>query len=301
MSPFTLQHEQHSGEPQVFFHGFLGRPSMWDAVIEKRAAQAPSALLTLPGHGPAPWFPREASFVGVLHEISARWPFASPVTLVGYSMGARLALGLTILYPEKIARAILVSGDPGLRSDAERAQRLAWDEEQAALIEHEGLEAFSERWARLPLFDTQEKLPASVREAQQKERREHTTKGAAWAMRCLGLGRMPSWWEQLSTCKVPLEVVTGALDQKFTRIGEEMSQFATHSVIPRVGHNAALEAPASIVNVIERELSLLMAKPSIFPLLISGEGSEQSEPGEFQEPPTTEKTPGRAPVRLVPE
>jgi 2-succinyl-6-hydroxy-2,4-cyclohexadiene-1-carboxylate synthase len=255
MSIFALQHERNPGAPLVLVHGFLGQPSMWSAVLKKRAAQAPSALLTLPGHGPAPWFPREASLVGALQEISARWPFASPVTLVGYSMGARLALGMTILYPEKIARAILISGDPGLRSDAERAQRLLWDEEQAALIEHEGLETFSERWARLPLFDTQKRLPSSVREAQQQERREHTTKGAAWAMRSLGLGRMPSWWEQLSSCKVPLQIVTGALDQKFTKIGAEMSQFTTHTVIPEVGHNVALEAPALVADFITQSLS----------------------------------------------
>lgn len=263
MSIFSLQHESNPGVPLVFVHGFLGRPSMWGAVIERLAEHSPIALATLPGHGSTPWFPREDSFVGAIHELASQWPFDAPVTVVGYSMGARLALGLSILYPEKIARAILLSGDPGLRDETERAQRLLWDEEQATSLEREGLEAFSERWARLPLFATQEKLPVSVREAQQQERREHTMGGVAWAMRTLGLGRMPSWWEQLSTCKVPLQIVTGALDLKFTKIGAEMSQFATHTVIPGVGHNVVIEAPASIVNAIERDLSLLMAKPSM--------------------------------------
>jgi 2-succinyl-6-hydroxy-2,4-cyclohexadiene-1-carboxylate synthase len=251
MNIFTPQHERNPGAPLVFLHGFLGQTSMWNTVLEKLTVQSPCALVTLPGHGPTPWFPREDSFVGAIHEIASHWPFDSPITVVGYSMGARLALGLSILYPEKIDRAILLSGDPGLRDETERAQRLLWDEEQATLLAREGLELFSERWAKLPLFATQEKLPGSAREAQQRERRGHTTKGVAWAMRTLGLGRMPSWWERLSTCKVPLQIVTGALDQKFTKIGAEMSQVATHTIIPGVGHNMVFEAPQAIVELLE--------------------------------------------------
>jgi 2-succinyl-6-hydroxy-2,4-cyclohexadiene-1-carboxylate synthase len=250
MSIFTLQHEHSSGTPLVFLHGFLGQSLMWSAVIERLTVQSPCALVTLPGHGPTPWFSREDSFVGAIHDMASQWPFGSPITVVGYSMGARIALGLSILYPEKIDRAILLSGDPGLRDETERAQRLLWDEEQATLLEREGLEFFSERWAKLPLFATQEKLPVAAREAQQQERRGHTNKGAAWAMRTLGLGRMPSWWERLSTCKVPIQIVTGALDQKFTKIGAEMSQFATHTIIPGVGHNVAIEAPQAIADLL---------------------------------------------------
>jgi 2-succinyl-6-hydroxy-2,4-cyclohexadiene-1-carboxylate synthase len=247
MSIFSLENKQNEGVPQIFLHGFMGRPSMWGQIISQ--IKSPSALLTLPGHGPKPWFPKEDSFLGAIHEIASQWPFSTPAALIGYSMGSRVALGLALLYPEKVASALLIGVDPGLTNESNRAQRISWDEEQATQIENNELSVFAEHWSKLPLFATQEKIPEAARLSQQKERREHTTKGIAWAMRTLGLGNMPSWWPRLASCRVPLQMVTGALDQKFTSIGKEMSRYGTHIIIPNVGHNVALEAPEEIVRI----------------------------------------------------
>jgi 2-succinyl-6-hydroxy-2,4-cyclohexadiene-1-carboxylate synthase len=227
-----------------FVHGFLGRPSMWSQTIQSLPANSSVALVTLPGHGLEPWFPREDSFEGAIAAIAEELP-KGPVHLVGYSMGARVSLALALLYPEKIARATLIGVDPGLTGEA-KTQRLAWDEEQAKQIETEGVTAFAERWATLPIFATQQKLSSEIQAKQQQERREHTTKGISWAMRTLGLGRMPSYKERLSQNRVPLHLITGALDQKFTMIAKEMSQFATHTIIEEVGHNVVLETPQEL-------------------------------------------------------
>ena len=53
---------------------------------------------------------------------------ALPADVVGYSMGARLALVLALRHPDAIRGLLLESPSPGIADDRERAQRRAADE-----------------------------------------------------------------------------------------------------------------------------------------------------------------------------
>jgi 2-succinyl-6-hydroxy-2,4-cyclohexadiene-1-carboxylate synthase len=69
-------------------------------------------------------------------------------------------------------------------------------------------------------------------------------------MEALGTGAMPSQWAALSGLSVPVTVLTGALDEKFTAIGARMasrSARVTHAVVAGVGHDVTLEAPAAVI------------------------------------------------------
>lgn len=228
----------------VLLHGFLGAPSTWDRVAPGTVAAV------LPGHGPNP-DTKPASFDATVDAIAGA--IHEPVVVAGYSMGARLALALALRHPRFVRAAVLAGVNPGLEDDAERAERVRWDDAQAAAIAERGLPAFVDGWERLPLFATQRRLPEALRVAERERRLSHTPVGAAWAMRTLGLGRQPGLWGALASSAVPLTFLAGAKDGKFAELSFRASQIAPRGslkMIPGVGHNLALEAPVEFAAAI---------------------------------------------------
>jgi 2-succinyl-6-hydroxy-2,4-cyclohexadiene-1-carboxylate synthase len=236
----------------AFLHGFLGRPAMWQAIAECLSAQ--SFLATLPGHGPEPWFSKEGSFESVSEAMLAQLPSETSL-LVGYSMGARLALSMLIKAPQRFTKAILIGVDPGLIEKTQRQQRILWDDSQASHVDSMGIKSFSEIWASLSIFETQKNLPEAIKKEQQKQRNEHTPNGISWATKTLGLGRMPPLWRELRNVQDRLHLVTGSEDPKFTEIAQEIRKVApntTHTIVEDVGHNVALEAPKQLVKILQQ-------------------------------------------------
>lgn len=227
----------------LLLHGFLGAPTTWDRVAPGVAAAV------LPGHGPTPdTSPR--SFDEAVETIAAT--LAEPVVVAGYSMGARLALGLALAHPERVRAVVLAGVNPGI-DESDRVARIAWEDAQAATIDSHGLSAFVDGWERLSLFATQRTLSEGIRNAERARRLSHTAGGAAWAMRTLGLGRQPSLWDALASSSVPMTFLAGARDHKFAEIAYRASQVAPRStlhMIPEAGHNLALEAPVEFAAAI---------------------------------------------------
>lgn len=274
----------------VTLHGFLGAPSLWQTTFAQPAlASLAVTHRWLPGHGPEPWLPADAahaSFDAIVDAVAATLPAGA--TLVGYSLGARLALGLVARHPRAIAGAVLIGPHPGLSDAAERAERQRWDEGQAAEIEHDGLASFAERWAALPLFATQASAPERERARQQAARRDHRPDAVAWAMRALGLGRMPDYGRQLAqaTTLPPVTLITGALDEKFTRLAASAVtrwRGARHAVVAGAGHNVPLEAPEALAEALRATRTLLHDTPARErgrddDLTARGDGSSASKP-----------------------
>ena len=77
---------------------------------------------------------------------------AAPAHVVGYSLGARVALRLAVAHPDVVDRLVLESPSAGLPTEAERAARRAADEALAARIEAGGIERFVDEWERNPVF-----------------------------------------------------------------------------------------------------------------------------------------------------
>src|SRR5947199_234071 len=71
--------------------------------------------------------------------------------LAGYSMGGRLALHVAARRPGRVLSLLTIGAHAGLDEEA-RAGRRQGDEALAERIERDGLEAFVDYWASLPLF-----------------------------------------------------------------------------------------------------------------------------------------------------
>lgn len=239
-----------SREPLLLLHGYAGSPAAWAEVVERLPSESLVAVPTLPGHG------RRADdvpvdFAAVLARLDAALVqlHPGPWRLGGYSMGARVALGLLVHRPGRFLLATLVGLNPGLRRDEERRERAVWERGWARVLREEGMDAFLNKWEAQPLFTTQRGLPEAQRAALRAVRRSHDPEGLARALEVLGLAVMPDYWPVLGEIKAPVRLVAGERDSKFRLLAEEavrrLSNARLH-IVPGVGHNVPLEAPEAM-------------------------------------------------------
>jgi 2-succinyl-6-hydroxy-2,4-cyclohexadiene-1-carboxylate synthase len=253
--------------PLALLHGFTGGPSSWDAVIDHLPVAQRTGIVrpALSGHAGAAPAPPGSRFEDEVDRIAALLGGEPPAHLAGYSLGARLALGLLVRHPARVSRATLIGVHPGLDSEAARAERRASDERWAAMLETEGVERFALAWSGQPLWRSQARLEPAVREAHRAERMASSAEGLARSLRTVGLGQMPSYWSSLAAIDRPVHLMAGALDDKFRALAERAvaalaqaqvtpqgsrsiasQQVHRVTVVPGAGHNLLLEAPAAV-------------------------------------------------------
>jgi len=173
--------------------------------------------------------------------------------LVGYSMGARIALATAILRPGRVGRLVLESGSPGLRDESDRRARRERDEALAESIVRDGVPRFVEGWMAQPIFATQQRLPPEVRARERSRRLEASAEGLAGALRALGTGSQPSFWGRLEDARAPVLLITGGDDGKFVSIAREMASRlpdCRSMVVEDVGHTVHLEAPETWLEIV---------------------------------------------------
>ena len=242
---------QGRGEPLLLIHGFTGSSISWGEDLLSGLAQAHQVVsVDLPGHGESEVSSRPERFAveEILKDLgevldtldieSARW--------LGYSMGGRIALAGAVMAPGRVSSLILESASPGLREEGERRARRRADEALAEGILRGGMEAFVDHWLGLPLFATQGKLPAKVRAETRARKLKNTPEALAACLRGMGTGAQPSFWDSLHEVKVPVLLLAGEEDQKFTQVAERMAAAmpqATLRLIPKAGHTIHLENP----------------------------------------------------------
>ena len=253
-------YDKQGDQPAVLLlHGFTGRGRNWDGVSGSRFQVSSSEFqvssfeflaVDLIGHGAtdAPTDPARyqmefaaADLASLILDLTT-----PPIHLVGYSMGARLALYLAWRYPHLCRTLVLESGSPGLATAAERQTRRISDEQLAGRLERDGIEPFVNDWERLPLFASQSRLPQTIRQQLRQQRLHNNPLGLANSLRGMGTGAQPSLWEQLPHIQLPVLLMAGEQDSKFVTIAQQMaSQLprATLALVPDAGHTIHLERP----------------------------------------------------------
>ncbi len=224
----------------VALHGFTASPAMWKSI----GLQGPTLL----GHGPDALATGKETFAHEVERLSAFLP-QEPVHLVGYSLGARLALAIALRQPQRIRKLSLIGVQPGLENESERSERVAGDRCWSTLLRDEGVSAFVDQWQALPLWSSQHALPESVRQYLRTQRLKHNPEQLAFSLDALGTGRMPPMWDALADLRMPVQVITGELDTKYRRIADHMCTLlpdASLHIIPGTGHNPVLERPEQV-------------------------------------------------------
>ncbi len=226
----------------VLLHGFAGSPASWDDVVALLPPSLDILRPTLAGHDGTP---PPASWEDEVARLAALVPDGAH--LCGYSLGARLALGILARHPHRSRRATLASAHPGLLAPADRAARADDDERWARRLEAGGLAHFSAAWDAHPLFAG---LPAAARAARTAGRARHDARSLAASMRALSLARMPAHPPDASD--TPLTLLVGAHDTKFRALAARLPH-ATVEVVAHAGHDLLHENPAAVAAAICRE------------------------------------------------
>ena len=147
-------HVQRSNNPAlpviVLLHGFTGSAGTWSEVIGLLKGKYHIVAVDLIGHGKttAPLDSSRYSMEKQVADLETLFrEFNIPkFTLLGYSMGGRIALSYTIKFPKRVASLLLESSTPGLKTDIERIERIKKDELLAQRISSEGIRLFVEFW-----------------------------------------------------------------------------------------------------------------------------------------------------------
>jgi 2-succinyl-6-hydroxy-2,4-cyclohexadiene-1-carboxylate synthase len=234
----------------VSLHGFTGECSDFGPL---RAFLPPGAQLNapdLPGHGSRRHLRATSDYSIEAHLSLISEAATSPqITLLGYSLGGRLALHWALAHPERIARLILVGASPGLATAAERDERRVGDATLADFIRTRGLDAFFKYWHNQTFFQPLLQLPEERLRPILERRHHNDPEGLALSLDNVGTGTLPSLWPRLKELRCPVDLVTGEHDVKFTRLAREMGAHlpkARLSVIEGAGHAVHLERPADL-------------------------------------------------------
>lgn len=229
--------------PLVFLHGFTQTGRSWMPVVERLGRHRPCTLVDAPGHGGSPDGAR--TLWECADDISAA---AGPGVLVGYSMGARMALHCVLAHPHRWHGLVLVSGTAGIEDGDERAARRSDDERLADRIEEIGVERFLDEWLALPMFAGLGSHPVA-----RDDRLRNTPRGLADSLRHAGTGTQEPLWVRLDEISVPVLVVTGARDAKFTDLGRRLARGIDGAhlvVVPDAGHSVPLERPDVVADAV---------------------------------------------------
>lgn len=233
----------------VFLHGFTHTGRSWQPAIAALGERYTSVAEDIRGHGDAS--ERLPVTLGaVIDDVLASAP--ERFTVVGYSMGGRIALHVALAAPARVERLVLIGASPGIADPAARDERRRADEQLADEIERSSIEEFARRWAQTPVL---EGLPPAVLAAAHADRLRSTPAGLARSLRGLGTGALPPLWDRLAQLSMPVTLAVGERDAKFQAIAAEMAReirSADVVVVPGVGHAVHLEAPDAVSDVIAR-------------------------------------------------
>ncbi|XP_042431039.1 protein PHYLLO, chloroplastic-like isoform X2 [Zingiber officinale] len=261
----------------VFLHGFLGTSEEWIPIIRSISASVHCISIDLPGHGESKLqslvdkSSKQRLDLSVESVANILLKLISGITsgkviLVGYSMGARIALNMAVKYKEKVIGAVIISGSPGLRNETTKRIRVAQDEAKANFLVEHGLECFLDLWYSGILWRSLRGHP-NFSHIKSSRSRHKDIQGLANVLSSLSVGKQLSLWDDLKHLQTPLLFIVGEKDTKFREIAQQMcseikrGSIADHHrqrklfdtiVVPDCGHAVHLENPLCVINAVRK-------------------------------------------------
>ena len=152
--------------------------------------------------------------------------------------------------------------------EALRERNFAW----AARVRDEGVSAFMDWWAGLPLFESQRNLANDQRERLRAGRLANDTESLALSFERAGAHAMPSQGEsiralcELAAKGIPVSYLAGELDAKYCKIASilqaESQGAISCRVVPAAGHSIHLERPEAFGAILEEVVESCTPKPA---------------------------------------
>jgi 2-succinyl-6-hydroxy-2,4-cyclohexadiene-1-carboxylate synthase len=238
------------GEPLLLLHGFTGSTATWASHLPALSRRFRTITVDVLGHGlsDAPLDPERYRMERCVEDLLALLDYLNieHLSLLGYSMGGRIAMHLAVSAPVRIRSLILESASPGIADPADRQKRVYDDNVLADRIEREGVASFVDYWAAIPLFQSQSGLPEAVRVKLRDQRLRNKPHGLANSLRGMGAGRQEPLHDRLGQLKMPVLLIVGELDRKYCQIARQMQTSLPNVkviTVPDAGHTVHLEQP----------------------------------------------------------
>lgn len=278
------------GKPEnplvILLHGFMQSGRSWQPIaplLKTHHVLAPDLL----GHGETTFESgQKLDLDAYVEQLDALIEWAKQadstgktqtVSLVGYSMGGRIAALYATRYPDKIASLVLESAGLGPSTEEERTSRaeksaamIARLDESTAANPSAPLLAFVDYWEGLPLFKTQSELDEYTKAHLREERLANDPAALRCNLEQAGQHCMDDLRPALARLNKPLLYLVGERDVAYTEIARSLMRawaqsaassnpfeqgFVQVSVIPQAGHNIHLEAPEEYACIVDMFLS----------------------------------------------
>lgn len=236
-------------------HGFGGDGE--DFLLIQAYSQMSWCCMDLMGHGRSPKSPvaKDYSVHKQVQQVHAQ---KKGKVLLGYSMGARLALHSVLRFPNSWEGLVLISGTAGLQEN--RVERQKWDRGLAEKLLSSTHDEFWSYWRELPIIVSQKDICPSFQRKRNMRRQKIDLASLAASVLGFGAGVMPTVWGKLGEVTLPVLIIVGEKDNKYREIGSRLHAKLQHSslfVVPNVGHAPQLEDPETLANVIDDWISTL--------------------------------------------
>ena len=221
----------------VLAHGFSQNSRCWGPFGQLCSNGFDVTAIDAPGHGQSGHDQADLYEAGRLTmEVGGRGHY------LGYSMGGRTLLHAALTDTLGVMQSlILIGANAGIDDDAARRARQSEDNQLATHIESIGTEAFINEWLARPMFAS-----LTPEQACRSQRLENSYEGLAASLRRCGTGSQMPVWDKLAALRLPVLVIAGSRDAKFTAIGKRMVEAIganARFVAVEGGHAVHLENP----------------------------------------------------------
>jgi 2-succinyl-6-hydroxy-2,4-cyclohexadiene-1-carboxylate synthase len=244
-----------SGPPLVLLHGFTQTGRLFGPFGERMAESRTLVAVDLPGHGGSDAVRADLPATAALVSESVREAIGeTPCDMLGYSLGARVALHVLVGSDLSVSRAVLIGVNAGIEDSTDRARRRQQDEELATELEATGdVGRFLHAWLEGPMFARLASSEATGR----SERLRNSAPGLASSLRLCGTGTQAPLWDELTKLACPILAIAGADDSRFVSHALRVACLAPRAVtslVPGGGHAVHLSQPEQAWRLVDHWL-----------------------------------------------
>ncbi len=253
----------NKGEPVlVFLHGLLGSGEDWQPTLE-HIPNSNWITIDLPGHGQSDEHccdDFEHCCQQISHTILSLLELNTPIILIGYSLGGRIAMlgaALKQFSNLNLVGLIIEGGNFGLQNEQEKKDRWQNDSNWAKRFRTEPIAQVLSDWYQQAVFSS---LNDEQRQTLITKRSANLGDNIASMLLSTSLAHQPYLLPALQLLVLPVHYVCGSNDQKFRQLAEQSG--LTYSQIEGAGHNVHQEQPVAFAQTIQRFIDSLQKEVS---------------------------------------
>lgn len=232
----------------VALHGFFGHPRDWEPLLGKGHSEQIYANIfeDFPITPFQKWAPAFNIFA------ANKLSHCANKTLIGYSLGGRLALHALQQAPQQWNSAVIISTHPGLRDAHQKSQRVQMDAEWAERIRSMPWKTLMDMWYSLEVFRGDTIVP-------QRVENEYHRENLAQALTTWSLGQQEDLQNIIFSLKMPILWIVGENDYKYREQAEGLQFHHPLSKVLTVrnaGHRVFLNAQHDLIQTINHFINL---------------------------------------------